>query len=70
VQFPAPWGEGWLKASGLGSVVNTPQLAAGCFNGVFFGELGDLEVRILSLTDCQAGFYNPAMNSIVILSSQ
>ena len=31
VQFPAPWGEGWLKASGLESAVNTPQLAAGCF---------------------------------------
>jgi hypothetical protein len=31
VQFPAPWSEGWLKASGLKSAVNTPLLAAGCF---------------------------------------
>jgi hypothetical protein len=33
VQFPVPWGEGWLKASRLKSAVNTPQLAAGCFIG-------------------------------------
>ena len=28
---PPTWGEGWLKASSLKSVVNTPWLAAGCF---------------------------------------
>ena len=26
---PIPWGESWLKASGLKSAVNTPLLAAG-----------------------------------------
>jgi len=31
LNFPLPWGEGWLKASGLKSAVNTPLLAAAGF---------------------------------------